>query len=77
MYYVPSNDMRSHQKAYEVYDASANFTSAEGAWTLSIWGKNLDDELYTVSKLPGTLGAATTLWAPPRTYGVSFNYYWY
>ena len=59
-----------------MWDASANYTSEDGSWTLSIWGKNLDDELYASHKILGTFGGATNLWAPPRTYGASFNYYW-
>lgn len=72
-----SNDPRSKQDPYEVWDASANYTSADGAWTLSIWGKNLDDELYAAHQILGTLGGVTNIWAPPRTYGVSFNYSWF
>ena len=71
-----SNDERSISEAYEVLDASANFTSADGSWTLSIWGKNLGDELYAAHKILGSFGGATNLWAAPRTYGASFNYHW-
>lgn len=71
-----SNDLRSIQESFEVWDASANYTSADGAWTVSIWGKNLDDELYAAHKILGTFGGVTNLWAPPRTYGASFNYNW-
>jgi len=71
-----SNDQRSIQESFEVWDASVNYTSADGDWTLSFWGKNLDDELYASHKILGTFGGVTNLWAPPRTYGASFNYYW-
>ncbi|PLW70268.1 TonB-dependent receptor [Pseudohalioglobus lutimaris] len=71
-----SNDLRSVQESFEVWDASANYTAADGSWTLSVWGKNLDDELYSSHKILGTFGGVTNLWAPPRTYGMSFNYYW-
>ncbi len=71
-----SNDLRSVQESFNVWDASMNYTAADGSWTLSVWGKNLDDELYAAHKILGTFGGVTNLWAPPRTYGASFNYYW-
>jgi len=75
-FHEASNDRRSINDEFEVWDASANFTSADGSWELSLWGKNLDDELYSAHRILGTFGGATNIWAPPRTYGASFNYYW-
>lgn len=75
-FHEASNDERSFQEAYEVWDASVNYTSAEGSWVVSLWGKNLDDELYAAHKILSTFGGVTNLWAPPRTYGASFTYNW-
>ena len=75
-FHEASNDERSFQDGYEIWDASANYTSANGEWSLSLWGKNLDDELYAAHKILGTLGGVTNLWAAPRTYGASFTYNW-
>ncbi len=57
-------------------DASLRYTPANAAWDVMLWGKNLGDELYAVHSILGTLGGATEIYAPPITYGVSFNYHW-
>ncbi len=74
-YHDPSNDERSFQKASEVWNASVNYTSAHG-WMISLWGKNLADELYASHKILSTFGGVTNLWAPPRTFGASVTYNW-
>ena len=71
-----SNDLRGLEDDVTVLDASAKYTSANGDWDLTLWGKNLDDELYSVHHISGSLGGATRIYAPPRTYGATFNYYW-
>lgn len=71
-----SNDLRGLEDDVTVLDASAKYTSADGDWDLTLWGKNLDDELYSVHHINGSLGGATRIYAPPRTYGATFNYYW-
>jgi iron complex outermembrane receptor protein len=44
-------------------------------WTLRLWGKNLTDVKYYFNdtESAGASGTAAVV-APPRTYGVSFNY---
>lgn len=70
------NDPRGLQEDVTVWDASATYRAANEAWDLSVWGKNLSDELYATHHIDGSYIGATRIFAPPRTYGVSVNYYW-
>ena len=70
------NDLRGLEPDVTVLDASVKFTSADERWDLTLWGKNLSDELYAVHHIDGSFGGGTKIWAPPRTYGVSFNHHW-
>jgi iron complex outermembrane receptor protein len=70
------NDPRGLEGDVTVLNASATYTSASERWDLVFWGKNLTDELYSVHHIDGSLGGATRIYAPPRTYGVSLNMYW-
>ncbi|MFK7731170.1 MAG: TonB-dependent receptor [Pseudomonadales bacterium] len=71
-----SNDARGLEGDVTVVDASAKYSSADENWDVTLWGKNLSDELYSVHHINGSLGGATRIYAPPRTFGVSVNYYW-
>ena len=70
------NDPRGLQEDVTVLDASATYTAPDSGWDVSLWGKNLTDELYATHHIDGSYIGATRIFAPPRTYGVSFNYYW-
>ncbi|MFC4311796.1 TonB-dependent receptor [Steroidobacter flavus] len=54
-------------------DARVIYTSAGEKWAVSLWGKNLTDEL-TRSFQATFLGANFGAYNPPRTYGATF--YW-
>jgi len=44
-------------------------------WTLTAWSKNLGNKIYNAEFSPGNVGGAGFLWrAPPRRYGVDFDY---
>ena len=75
-YMEPTNFAVSYHDGYTVWDASVTYTSARGDWDLQLWGKNLDDELIVRHSIVSSYGGSTELYAPPRTYGVTFNYYW-
>ena len=49
------------------------FTDPSRRWTLSLWGKNLTDEL-TRTHQTLFLGANFGAYNPPRTYGLSLNW---
>lgn len=71
-----TNTERSIVDDYTSWDASAKYTSAAGDWDLQLWGKNLTDELIIAHSIDGSLGGTVALYAAPRTYGLTFNYYW-
>jgi iron complex outermembrane receptor protein len=71
-----SNDPRGFEEDVTLWDASAKYVNSDANWDLTLWGKNLSDELYSVHHINGSLGGGTRIYAAPRTYGLSFNYYW-
>ncbi|MDX1526214.1 MAG: TonB-dependent receptor [Pseudidiomarina maritima] len=71
-----SNDLRGLQDEVTLLDASIKYSPDGGKWDLTLWGKNIQDELYTVHSINGNLGGASEVYAPPRTFGLTFNYYW-
>jgi len=70
------NDPRGLQEDVTIWDASATYTAPNEQWDASLWGKNLSDELYSTHHIDGSYIGATRIFAPPRTYGLSVNFYW-
>ncbi len=71
LYWGPDNV--SYEPGYGLLDASLRLQPANANWALTLWGKNLTDELYSQLGLP-FLGDLVEVWGPPRTYGVDFTY---
>lgn len=65
-------DNRVHQKAYDLVDASINWSIGGGA-SLSVWGKNLTNTFY-FQQLGASNFADNGVQANPRTYGVTLGY---
>ena len=58
---------------FTLWDARASWTSADQAWQVALWGKNLGDEEYIAHSYvigPGVIG----VWGAPMTYGVSVSW---
>lgn len=70
------NDLRGFEDDVTLSEASARYTSADDSWEVTAWAKNLGDKLYPVHHIDGSFGGATKIYAPPRTYGVTFTHYW-
>ncbi len=68
------NEDISEQQAYMKVDLNLVYTSPEGNWFVSAYGKNVTDEDVMVSI--SLVGAATAGFAAPRTYGVRAGYNW-
>ncbi|EAQ96658.1 TonB-dependent receptor [Congregibacter litoralis] len=60
-------------KAYELYNASVAFTSANEKLKLSLYGRNLKDEVYYNLGVE-LLGVKSNYLTPPRTYGAELTY---
>ena len=71
LYWAPDNI--SFEPGYGLLDASVRLQSPSANWAVTLWGKNLTDELYSQLGLP-FLGDLVEVWGPPRTYGVDFSY---
>jgi len=66
------------QKAYGVVNAKVGYAGGSGNWDVSAFVRNLADERYRVYNLDlaAPLGINQGVYAPPRLYGVGFNYRW-
>lgn len=71
-----SNIETSESPATTTWDASIRYTDPNDKWNLELWGKNLSDELITVHSILGPFAGSVDLYAPPKTVGVTFNYFW-
>jgi iron complex outermembrane receptor protein len=56
MYQDPLNDEFRSYEPRGYLDASADFATADGKWTLTLYGRNLTDEVWWTSKGPVTAG---------------------
>lgn len=77
LYIAADNSDLSKLDGYELYNARVAFQSADEAWEVALWGKNLTDEEYAIhSSDLSVLGSITTsdILGNPRTYGVTFTY---
>ena len=73
-FFESSAQASGFEEGYGLWDASANWRSASGAWELSAWGKNLADEEYRVHMIVGNVAGSVDIWGPPRTYGLTVNW---
>ena len=72
-----NDPVRAYQKAYGLWNARISFESLEGSWNLSLFGKNLTDEvlLSTTFVLPDFFGEGYVGFLnAPRTFGAEFEY---
>ena len=61
------------EDSYGLLDARATFSPPNAQWAVSVWGKNITDELYRSNVIP-FFGEEVSQFGPPRTYGVDFSY---
>ncbi len=65
------------QDSFSVFNASIGIDSADGRWSVQIWGRNLADEEYFSnlfeSGVLDTVVVPQGFVAPPRTYGVTLS----
>ena len=57
-----------------VSDASLSYRTSSDSWDLSLWVKNLSDKQYRIFNSDVSfLGVSESIYAAPRTYGVTFS----
>lgn len=69
-FYGPEN--LNAEPGYGLLDARIGFGKVDDLWTVTLWAKNLTDELYRTSVIP-FLGDEASLFGNPRTYGVRLS----
>ena len=64
---------------YWVWNARLSLSSADNAWTVALWAKNLADEKYVTNTVEDYDNSNSRFewYGAPRTYGVSVNYNWH
>ena len=67
---LPHEQIPSHTRT----DVDLTLTSADDVWSLSIYGRNLEDKRRVVSTQAPLLGMAMATHGLPLSYGVRFNY---
>ena len=58
---------------YTLVNARAMFSSPDGPWAVTVWGRNITDEYYWHSTSSGN-STTTRTNGMPRTYGITFSY---
>lgn len=68
-----TNDPRTRNAPEHTLNARASIGNEDAGWRLSVWAKNLTNELNYASKLD-LFGTLYGNYQPPRTYGVTFGW---
>ncbi len=69
----PANSPASKEDGYGLLNASVAWSSADGRWDVSVWGKNITDEEYRIHSIISNIAGTVDLWGLPATYGVTAN----
>ena len=75
MYFDATNIPNQTQAGYENVDARFTLTAPDADWSVSLWGKNLTDELvrtYATNYTP--FQQLLVPYLPPRTYGLTLSF---
>lgn len=67
MYWGPENTNR--ESGYGILNGRMGVTSVDGRWSLTVWGRNMNNELYRTSVIPFA-GDEVSLFGAPKTYGL-------
>lgn len=68
-----TNDPRTRNPSEHTINARASIGNEDAGWRLSVWAKNLTNELNYADKLE-LFGTVYGNYQPPRTYGVTFSW---
>lgn len=67
------NSRDQFMDSYELLGARISWTHHSGAVTVSAWGENLGNELYTTNRVRDVLGTQAISFGEPRTYGIELR----
>jgi iron complex outermembrane receptor protein len=63
----------SRVPSYTTYNAFVRYQNAGGDLDVTVWGRNLNDELMIRHSIVGSFGGSVELYHPPRTWGISLT----
>lgn len=77
VYFTEWNRDDAYQDSYELFNAHVDYEFADGAWLVSVWGRNItDEEVFSnniiTAPLYDSLRVGSVL--PPGTYGATVRY---
>lgn len=72
-YFDNDNNPVTFNPSTKAIDARLAFAPRDARWEVALWGHNLSDELITVANTD-VFGVSYRLYAPPRTFGVTFTW---
>jgi len=70
MFWAPDNAQT--EEAYGVFSGRVTLTPPDQDWTVSLWGKNLTDEIYRTNII-AFFGDEVSRLGAPRTYGIELS----
>ena len=72
-FYSAQNLDRAKENAFQTLDARVSYLYTPWGVRVTVFGKNVTDELHSINKLATDIGTWTT-YAPPAVYGVRVNW---
>ncbi len=73
-YFDASNTEDFLIAGYELIDGKVGYESSDGSLGIYLWGKNLTDKLYMLTRAKAPLSVKYAWYGLPRTFGVQFTY---
>jgi iron complex outermembrane receptor protein len=73
-FHEPNNIEATREKAFGLLNLGVTWTSSDGRWDVTAWGKNVTDEEYRTHTIISNIAGTVDLWNIPRTYGLTVNY---
>ncbi len=63
-------------EGYGLLDGTVTLGPVDGRWSISLWGRNLLDEVYSPRKVYDSLGSYVDIMGQPRSLGLQARYQW-
>ena len=73
-YFDASNEEDYHIEAYELIDGKIGYESSGGSIGIFLWGKNLADKLYMLTRAMVPMPVKYAWYGMPRTFGLQVTY---
>jgi iron complex outermembrane receptor protein len=61
---------------YGLLDGTVTLGPVDGRWSVSLWGRNLLDKVYSPRKVYDSLGSYVDIMGQPRSVGLQARYHW-